>query len=51
MDKEIKNDCSNLYKGKCMLTAHHMGRELWAFVCAYPHNCREGKDYKPKEKN
>lgn len=47
----MENDCINLYKGKqCWLTAHHIGRELWAFICAYPYNCRECKDYKPKEK-
>lgn len=45
----MENDCENLYKGRlCWLTVHEHGRELVAYVCAYPHNCKKCKDYKPK---
>lgn len=51
----MENDCINLYKDRlCWLTAHHAQYprrgELVLYVCAYPHNCQDCKDYKPKEK-
>lgn len=49
--RKMANDCKNLYKGElCWLTAHDHARCLFAYPCAYPHNCKECKDYKPKEK-
>lgn len=45
----MENDCDNLYKGRlCWLTAHDHDRNLVLYVCAYPDNCKECKDYKPK---
>lgn len=32
----------------CWLTAHHQEGDLIVYQCAYPHNCRECKDYKPR---
>lgn len=47
----MENNCANLYKGRlCWATAHNEGRNLVAYVCAYPHNCYDCKSYKPKEK-
>lgn len=47
----MENDCKHLYKScLCWLTAHENGRDLVAYVCAFPDNCKECKDYKPKEK-
>ena len=45
----MKNDCINLYKGLCALTAHEsqypLRGKLTMYVCAYPYNCKECKDY------
>lgn len=47
----MKNDCANLYDGRlCYLTFHEYDRKLIGYVCAYPHNYKECKDYKSKEK-
>ncbi len=49
--RTMENDCSNLYDGRlCYLTFHKHERALVGYVCAYPHNCKECKDYKSKEK-
>lgn len=50
------NDCENLYNGRlCWLTAHHPNfdreRGLVVYVCAYPDNCKECKDYKSRNKH
>lgn len=46
----MENDCDNLYDGRlCLLTFHEHDRDLVAYVCDYPDNCKECKDYKPKD--
>lgn len=47
----MENDCINLYRGRlCALTAHEsqypLRGVLRMYVCAYPENCKECKDYK-----
>ena len=47
--KKMENNCINRRIEWCWLTAHHHNRKLIIYPCAYPHNCKECKDYKPKE--
>lgn len=45
----MENNCINLYKGQlCYLTFLHHNGQLIGCPCAYPQNCTECKDYKPK---
>lgn len=47
----MENDCENLYNDHlCYLTFHDYDRSLVGYPCAYQHNCRDCKDYKPNEK-
>lgn len=46
----MENNCANLYDSRlCYLTFHDEGRNLVGYPCAYPQNCKECKDYKPKK--
>lgn len=49
--RKMENDCINLYDNRlCYLTFHEYERNIVGYACAYPHNCKECKDYKTKNK-
>lgn len=47
---DMENSCVNLYSGcLCYLTLHKRNGDLVVCPCAYPQNCKDCKDYKPKK--
>lgn len=46
----MENDCKNHRRDWCRLTEHWLDGLFIAYRCAYPHNCKECKDYKPQNR-
>lgn len=47
-EEVMENDCANRCIEWCRLTAHCHEGDMIVYTCAYPHNCKECKDYKPR---